>query len=854
MKWLTLISLSLAVAGAAEKVVINEIYYDPPDKKPLEFIELLNAGDAPANMAGWTFEKFTFPPGTTLPAGGYLVLAPDPAAVEKEFGVKPLGPLPGKLSGKGEKLTLSDARKKPVDIVKYGAGFPWPTASAGLGSSLERIHPLAAGALPGHWRASGYAAKPVSKRPTPGALNSVAAASAPPACAWVTHTPQQPLAGQPVAITAALTDREGVASAAVQVQLVEPGAYLRKSDPDYEKRWQDFPMHDDGLLGDAKAGDHIWSALLPPDFQQNRRLIRYRITATDKTSAAVRLPYADDPSPNFAYYVWNGPTAYTAAVMPGRTPPITFPAEFLRTRPTFTLLAAAEDVRRSQYDGGYNHRRLPATFIYQGRVLDHIEFNNRGSASTYVSGKNKWGFHFPPTHELPMHDPWGRPYTRPWNSFALNACASPWVQINRGMAGLDEAISFRSYQLAGVPAPDAIPVSLRVITTKDEHGPTQFDGDLWGLYLAIESPDGPWLKNHALPDGLTFKPEDGPKHIPSGFGKDPRAAWAEFTRGPQGDRTAWWRKNMDLPSYYSFHAINALIANVDLRPGANHAFYQNPERGWAPIPWDVDMQFIPRTHQAGFIDQARCLEDPALALEYKNRAREILDLLASDPTPTGGQIGQLVAEYARWIVPAKESWATLDQCRWNDAPQTNDKGAFYRNPASQDMQGGRFTRTLATPDFAGFCSYIVDFCTDARPQKNYALNDANPTGYGYGRLLRESEDPAIPATPTARYSGPVGFPAHTLTFAASPFVDPQGNHTFATLQWRIAQIATPATGPWSYEIQPLWQSAELPTQATDLRLPATLCQPGHTYRVRARTKDQTNRWSHWSAPLQFTAK
>ncbi len=857
MKCLAILALTLATASAAERVVINEIYFAPPDKKPLEFVELLNAGDAPADLAGWTFEKFVFPPGTTLAPGGFLVLAQDPAAVEKEFKVKALGPLPGKLSSRGETLTLSDAAKKPVEIVKYGAGFPWPTASVGLGSSLERISALADGSVAGHWRASGYAEKPTSKRPTPGAANSVAATSAPPACAWVIHTPQQPAAGQAVSITAALTDREGVASATLQVQLVEPGAYLRKSDEDYEKRWQDFPMHDDGLLGDVKAGDNIWTALLPPELQQNRRLIRYRIVATDKTGASVRLPYADDPCPNFAYYVWNGPTAYTAAVLPGKTPPVTFSADFLRTRPTFTVLANDHDVRHSQWDSGYNHKRLLGTLVYEGRVFDHLEFNNRGSGSTYVAGKNKWGFHFLHTHELPMRDPWGRLYKRPWNSFALNACASPWVQINRGMAGLDEAISFRSYQLAGVPASDTIPVVLRVITSKEEQGATQFDGDLWGLYLVVEDPDGAWLKNHALPDGITFKPEDGPKHVPSSFGKDARAVWDEFNAGPKGDKTEWWRTHMDLPSYYSFHAINALVSNVDIRPGANHAFYQSPARGWSPVPWDVDMMFIPRTHQAGFIDQARCLEIPALSLEYKNRVREIMDLFASDPSPSGGQIGQLVAEYAHWIVPTKapaDNWATLDQARWNDSPRTNDKGAFYRNPASQNMQGGSFKRTLATADFAGFCKYITDFCTDSRSEKNYALNDANPAGYGYGRLLRESEDPAIPATPSVRYSGPTGFPAAALSFAASPFSDPQGTPTFAALQWRIAELATPATGPWLYELQPIWQSAELPQQGTDLRLPATVCQPGHTYRVRARMKDQTARWSHWSAPVQFTAR
>ena len=137
-------------AFAAERVVINEVHFDPKDKRPLEFIELLNAGDAPAKLDGWKLDKFVFPAGTTLAAGAFVVVAQDAAALEKEFGVKALGPFAGKLSNEGEKLTLADAGGRVVESVKYSAGFPWPTASAGMGSSLERIHPLADASRPGH--------------------------------------------------------------------------------------------------------------------------------------------------------------------------------------------------------------------------------------------------------------------------------------------------------------------------------------------------------------------------------------------------------------------------------------------------------------------------------------------------------------------------------------------------------------------------------------------------------------------------------------------------------------------------------------------------------------------------------
>lgn len=252
-----------------------------------------------------------------------------------------------------------------------------------------------------------------------------------------------------------------ITKATAQVQIVEPGAYVRKTDPAYEQGWQDFAMRADV--------DGIHRCVLPAELSRNRRLIRYRIVAEADGTAPVRLPYTDDPTPNFSCYVWNGPAPWTAALQPGKTEPLTFSSAMQQTLPTFTLIARADDVLRSQYDQGSYKHRFTGAFVFDGRVYDHMEFNNRGSASTYVSGKNKWGFHLPATHELAMRDQWGRPLKRAWDGFAMNACASPWVQINRGMTGLDEILCARAYELAGVPVSKA-PIQLRVVCAAAEQG------------------------------------------------------------------------------------------------------------------------------------------------------------------------------------------------------------------------------------------------------------------------------------------------------------------------------------------------------------------------------------------------
>ena len=76
----------LAVAG---DIRLNEIMYNPPgDANDLQYVELVNPGEADVDVSGWTFARgitFTFPEGATVPAGGYLVIARDlPRLLEED--------------------------------------------------------------------------------------------------------------------------------------------------------------------------------------------------------------------------------------------------------------------------------------------------------------------------------------------------------------------------------------------------------------------------------------------------------------------------------------------------------------------------------------------------------------------------------------------------------------------------------------------------------------------------------------------------------------------------------------------------------------------------------------------------
>src|SRR5439155_7141151 len=152
--------------------------------------------------------------------------------------------------------------------------------------------------------------------PTPGAINSVYATNLPPAVRQVEHSPNQAVSGQPVRITAKITDTEGVSAVLLQYQIVDPGNYLELTDAAYTNNWTSTPMSDSGTDGDELAGDGVYTAALPGSLQTHRRLVRYRIRATDTTGLSVTVPYADDPQPNFAYFVYDGVPAWTGAVQP----------------------------------------------------------------------------------------------------------------------------------------------------------------------------------------------------------------------------------------------------------------------------------------------------------------------------------------------------------------------------------------------------------------------------------------------------------------------------------------------------------------------------------------------------------
>lgn len=665
-------------------------------------------------------------------------------------------------------------------------------------------------------------------------------AEAGPTVATVRHTPVTPKPDDPVVVTARVT---GASKVTLQLQSVAPGKYVRKSDPEYAKGWTDLPMHDDGQGGDEKAGDGVFSVTVSKAYQQHRHLIRYRVTADgDKP---VVSPPATDLCPNYAWWCDGGPAAWTGAREP-KAKTVEYSAKFLGTLQPLTLLAKAEDVAKSQWDGTFHKQRQPGTVVYRGVVYDHVQYSNRGQGSAHIAGKNKWAVKFNDGHHLPFVDHDGVPFPAPVNGLDLNPGGStPYLPVHRGITGLDEVLCMRAYRLAGVPSPPATWVQWRVVTDAAEVNPKdQYAGDLWGVYVAVGDFKPDLLADKKLPDGLTWSVQSGLKHTPKGMA-DADKVWQTFLGGMRSNpKEEWWRANLNLPAYFSFHALNRLLGNVDLRPDGNHGYYRHPDGHWAPIPWDNDMTFVPRHHQPGYIEAIGCLNQPKIAVEFRNRAREVLDLFAADGTARGGQVGQLVADLGSALTPKgyEVDWPRLDEARWNHAPRMNQKGTYFVNPAQGDHFGGRWTRTLATPDFAGFQKYLVDFCTDSRPKKTYAPNDGDQRGYGWGYLMTEATDDKIPGTPTVTRPK-----ADEYRFEATEFESKAGSKA-AAIEWRVGRVGKTR---W-YELTDHWKTEVADGRTADI--PAKVFADAGEYRVRARWRDATGRCGHWSQPVTVGVK
>ena len=298
-------TVNLQAGFDPKAVIINEIMYHPASENDLhEYIELFNTATGPIDLTGWKFTKgidFTFP-AISIPAGGYLIVAPTVAGFNGAYGSvsQIVGGWVGTLANGGETIRLqypdstSSTGYTEADQVDYSkegdwgqrraftdseTGWEWQTRSDGLGDSLELINPSLANNNGENWTKREISA--AGNQRTPGGPNTqillTPTPNIAPLISKVKHFPPIPGPSQTVNVTATISD---------ELTTGVTGAVLYRTwTPNQSTAGGNFTqvnMLDDGLHGDGLANDGVFGGTLP--VQVVNTIVEFYVRATDSAS------------------------------------------------------------------------------------------------------------------------------------------------------------------------------------------------------------------------------------------------------------------------------------------------------------------------------------------------------------------------------------------------------------------------------------------------------------------------------------------------------------------------------------------------------------------------------------------
>lgn len=137
-------------APTARDLWVTEVNYNPAGSDETEFVELWNASGDLLDLAGVALGdavRFTFPSGSALAPGAFIILAANPDAFAARYrdpaspwyqpGLAVVGPWAGALDNAGETLALVASNGVAIASVPYQTGGDWPERADGHGSTLE---------------------------------------------------------------------------------------------------------------------------------------------------------------------------------------------------------------------------------------------------------------------------------------------------------------------------------------------------------------------------------------------------------------------------------------------------------------------------------------------------------------------------------------------------------------------------------------------------------------------------------------------------------------------------------------------------------------------------------------------
>lgn len=151
-------ALPASYRALIDNLRITEVMFQPSGTNPgdYEYIELLNIGTGTLDLSGVRFTNgldYTFPAGTTLTGGAYMVVARSRSAFTSRYPAAAAtlapGAFVGALDNSGETLALTLPAPWYVHILRFRYESTWFASTAGGGRSLVVASPYAT--APADW-------------------------------------------------------------------------------------------------------------------------------------------------------------------------------------------------------------------------------------------------------------------------------------------------------------------------------------------------------------------------------------------------------------------------------------------------------------------------------------------------------------------------------------------------------------------------------------------------------------------------------------------------------------------------------------------------------------------------------
>lgn len=517
---LLLCPLLPAQIGITEFLASNDKVLADVDGDYSDWIELSNLGAA-TDLGGWyltddasNLTKWQFPLPTALNNSEYLVVFAsnkDRAVAGQELHTN------FKLKADGEYLALVQPDGVSVEY-EYAPAFPTQYTDVSYGIVYD----------PGPTSDHSYFVSP-----TPWAANGLGE----PVVDSVTHSPLQPNYGVDVTVVASLTPDSTTAT------LYWRGMYNPQNA---------ITMHDDGLNGDAFAGDDLWTAIIPGGSAQAGEMLRWYVVVQNARGQIGRAPLFQDPQ--------NSPEYFGTMV----TDP-------LLSTPMQVLQWFVEDPQAAATITGTN-----CSLYFAGEFYDNVFVRIRGGSSL-LWPKPNFKFDFHSGYHFQFDPQEGK-----IEEFNLNSSYSDKSYIRRLLA-------WETYAKAGADHCLAIPMRV------------QQNGSFYSVATFIEQPDEDLLKRNGLDEqGALYKMFNPGSSAVIDVEKKTRLhedhsdlqAFLDGVAIASATRSDYLFDHSDLPAMVNYLAATSLVHDND-HLSKNHYLYRDSDGDgeWRFLAWDKDLTF-----------------------------------------------------------------------------------------------------------------------------------------------------------------------------------------------------------------------------------------------------------------------